>query len=132
LRFLATLVAVHPDRLLRRAVYAECEVVDENNQNGLALASGQSALSRLRHKEVCVSLLVLLFGIGMFCMGWIAHAFIVILKPVREYVEPTARFECPECRAQKDLPLSLHRKVLICNRCQVKMTKRGGEQPRNH
>jgi uncharacterized paraquat-inducible protein A len=73
--------------------------------------------------EGSVTLLVALFGLGMFCMGWIAHAFIVVLKPVREFVEPMARFECPECHAQKDLPLSLNQKVLICNRCQVKMAK---------
>lgn len=64
-------------------------------------------------------LIALVFGAGMFFMGWWARG-----RNIRHVEVPVIRFarwRCPKCERVKELPAELERKVLVCNNCQVRL-----------
>ena len=73
----------------------------------------------------------LVFGAAMFCAGWIAHAWTGAGRqaadeeeaPSVEAAVPRTRWICPQCQRRRDLPSDLDGKVLLCNNCQVRLTR---------
>lgn len=65
-------------------------------------------------------LLSLLFvGIGMFFLGWYAHAW----KHRPPDAPGLTTWSCPKCSREKQLPPALDGKVLVCNNCQVRLVR---------
>ncbi len=73
----------------------------------------------------------LIFGVAMFCAGWLAHAWAGAGRrehdegeePAIEVAAPKTRWTCPQCQRRRDLPSNLGGKVLLCNNCQVRLVK---------
>lgn len=59
-------------------------------------------------------------GAGMFFLGWYAHAW--LMRP-RDEAPTHTRWVCPSCDREKILPAELNAKVLVCNNCQVRLTR---------
>lgn len=79
------------------------------------------------------TIVTLIFGVAMFCAGWIAHAWMGAGRleaapddePPADAPIPRTRWICPQCQRRRDLPSDLDGKVLLCNNCQVRLVREG-------
>ena len=67
--------------------------------------------------------LSLVFGAGMFFLGWWARGR--TYKPVEVPVIRYGHWRCPKCERVKELPAELESKVLVCNNCNVRLEHLG-------
>ncbi|HEY9724689.1 MAG TPA: hypothetical protein V6D47_21990 [Oscillatoriaceae cyanobacterium] len=63
-----------------------------------------------------------LIGLGMFVLGWNMHAWLT--KPEEVLAPPQfTRWRCPKCERVKELPSELDRRVMVCNNCNVRLSR---------
>lgn len=64
---------------------------------------------------------VLAIGGGMFMLGWYTRG--VHEKKLADEVPTHTVWKCPRCEKSKTLPAELDQRVLVCNNCEVRMTR---------
>lgn len=70
-----------------------------------------------------------LLGLGAFFLGAAAGFGYARRHPAPVPEAPTQVLHCPGCKRERELPLGLEGKVLVCNQCQLRL-RPGGLGPR--
>lgn len=64
---------------------------------------------------------ILAVGAGMFMLGWYTRG--LHEQKLAVSVPTHTTWKCPRCEKTKTLPAELDQRVLVCNNCEVRMTR---------
>ena len=81
-------------------------------------------------------ILPLFYATGAFIVGWLARgwkdavaegdAALVVEDEDADLGRLSSRWICPHCQRRRVLPIELDQKVLVCNLCQVRLSRDDG------